>query len=61
MLIIREEKSGMVRKGTFFQILELLNVVLSSSDVQRLTHGLEKGDRIPYLEAIRVLALSPST
>ncbi len=51
----------MVKKNTFFQILELLNVNLSTADVQRLTHALEKSDRMPYLEAIRVLTLNPST
>lgn len=51
-----------MKKGTFFQILELLDVTLPAGDVQRLCKALEQqGERIPYLEAVRLIALSPTT
>ena len=61
VLIVIIDKQGSVKKGIFFQILEVLEVNLSATDKDRLVKVLEDNERIPYMEAIRLLFLPPNT
>ena len=55
---IDSKKQGVVRKDVFFQILEVLDVVLPAKDKQRCLLKHDNDGFIKYSDAIRFLAIN---
>ena len=56
---IDEKKQGVVKRETFFQILQVLDCGISLKEKNLLCKKFEKNGSIEYLEAIRFLVINP--